>query len=1109
MLNIYYGTEYTDKSRFIFENISGRTLLLVPDQFSLQAERDAFYYLDAESLMDIRIVDFSTLGHKVVAQVGGRQLPLIDKYGRHMLLTKIMNEVSEELEIYRHMGWKNSFIDLMNTMISEMKRFGATPEDIGAAAEKIDGDGFLRYKLSDIQKIFTRYEEAIEGKYLDSEDYITFYGDKILDAPMIAEADIWIYGFDTFTPKNMQVIERLLMAARSVNVILTYDSGEYFSLTRYIMDSFMEMAAQRGIESHIKAIDGTPRVTAAGTAMQMASDPGSRADGEFPLTMAELSNPYEEAERAAAYILSLVRDHSYRYGDIVVVCNDLDVRGAMLRRTLTRWGIPVFTDKKRKVTHHSAVSFLLSLMELVAGGYSNEAVMRLVKSGVMDHSRDDIELLENYVTQYRIRGAAWKSPFTKGVGTYSEDELSHMEAIRESIIGTVETARRSIGSRNRAEVKIRGLYDFLDGEFGITERIETLMQRQKEMGLSEAAAETAQSWNVICRIMDQIIDTVGEERISNRELLTLMTAGFEEVEIGLVPISSDCVIIGTLQRTRFSRIRAMLVVGANEGVLPMGQEDQGLLSEREKTRLEDLGLTISKRDLIARKEESIAVYRMTYMPQERLYISCSRATAEGEAARPSEVFLKFRDICRDEDILTDLGAAPEVQGCLTTKEGSLAYMADALRIYGDGGRMDKDWLRVMNWYRDNESGMLESVRRGLMFSNVSDSIGEKFADALYRGDKAELEVSASQLEKYSSCPFAHFIRYGLKPEELRTYEIGAREIGDVYHECMMIFSRNLNSGLEAGMGIRDEGSPWMNVTREECDRQIGLILSGGLDGYREGLLSAGNAEKYKTGRITEICSRIAWTMVEQVRKGDIKEMGFEVPFGRGCRLPEIRVSAGSRDVLIRGKIDRMDLMGGQEESVRIIDYKTGSDTIDTEYFRKGYKLQLMIYLKAGMQGNQSLKPAGVFYFRIHDVDVNADTRKVEHGQEALEARVSESYKLQGIMLDDQELLSSMDTELEGSSSVVPVKFSKKTGTFVPSAGGMLLSEDEFRELTEAVDEQVERICGEICSGNISVSPKREKDRDMEGKVRTSCRYCGYKSICMFDTSFRGCRFQNV
>ncbi len=327
----------------------------------------------------------------------------------------------------------------------------------------------------------------------------------------------------------------------------------------------------------------------------------------------------------------------------------------------------------------------------------------------------------------------------------------------------------------------------------------------------------------------------------------------------------------------------MLVVGANEGVLPMGQEDQGLLSEREKTRLEDLGLTISKRDLIARKEEEHSrLQDDIYAAGETLH-KLQQGYGQGEAARPSEVFLKFRDICRDEDILTDLGAAPEVQGCLTTKEGSLAYMADALRIYGDGGRMDKDWLRVMNWYRDNESGMLESVRRGLMFSNVSDSIGEKFADALYRGDKAELEVSASQLEKYSSCPFAHFIRYGLKPEELRTYEIGAREIGDVYHECMMIFSRNLNSGLETGMGIRDEGSPWMNVTREECDRQIGLILSGGLDGYREGLLSAGNAEKYKTGRITEICSRIAWTMVEQVRKGDIKEMGFEGAFRAGMQ----------------------------------------------------------------------------------------------------------------------------------------------------------------------------------------------------------------------------------
>ena len=134
------------------------------------------------------------------------------------------------------------------------------------------------------------------------------------------------------------------------------------------------------------------------------------------------------------------------------------------------------------------------------------------------------------------------------------------------------------------------------------------------MGLAESAAETAQSWNVICGIFDQIVETVGEERISNEALLKLMTAGFEETEIGLVPVSSDCVIIGTVHRTRLSRLKALLVVGANEGVLPLGRGEEGLLSEREKDVLQDRELDFSMRDEITRQEEQLALYRTFCLP---------------------------------------------------------------------------------------------------------------------------------------------------------------------------------------------------------------------------------------------------------------------------------------------------------------------------------------------------------------------------------------------------------------------------------------------------------------------------------------------------------------
>ena len=111
-----------------------------------------------------------------------------------------------------------------------------------------------------------------------------------------------------------------------------------------------------------------------------------------PLTLVEASNMYSEADRAAAYVLRLVREEGLKFGDIAVVCNDTDVRGGIIRGLFTRWGIPVFMDRKRKVLHHRAVGFLLALMEIIAGGYRDEALMRLVKSGFVTENDDEAEL---------------------------------------------------------------------------------------------------------------------------------------------------------------------------------------------------------------------------------------------------------------------------------------------------------------------------------------------------------------------------------------------------------------------------------------------------------------------------------------------------------------------------------------------------------------------------------------------------------------------------------------------------------------------------------------------------------------------------------------------
>lgn len=1165
MLNIYYGGENIEKEKFIFEHIKGRSLLLVPDQFSLQAERDAFFYLDKTGLMDLAVVDFSALGHKILKEAGSPVPPLIDKYGRHMLLTRILEESDDALKIYKGVRGKNSFVERVNMLISEMKRSEVSVDMLREVSESLEDSSFLKYKLKDIVTLFSLYEEAIAGKYLDSEDYITFYGDKMLDSSLVAASDVWVYGFDTFTPKNMLVLERILKTARSLNIVMTWedaaktppersakvdagdpsqsgdaawpgdagflaadDREDLFSLTGFVIRNLVEMAEDLNEEVTCQAITGSGRDNLwSKTLREISVSPEAPLQEKDPrITAVCTSNIYAEADRAAAYILQLVREHGYRFGDIVVVCNDTGLRSGVIRRTFVRWGIPVFIDQKRKVIQHPVVGFLLSLLEIIGSGYRDSAVMQLIKSGFLGFAEEEQDALENYVQQFKIRGTLWKKPFSRMGDNYTAEDLNRFNELREQVVSVIETARDRIGKYNTAGEKIRGLYGFLADDFMMEDRIEAMAKAQQEAGFLDGAAETGQSWNVICRIFDQIVETVGEERLSGRALRQIVEAGLAEMEIGIVPVNPDSVLVGTMQRTRVGRVKALLVLGANEGLLPLQKTDEGLLSEREKAVLEEMDLEFSRTEDMVKQEERLAIYRTLSQPEERLYVSCSRIDETGGELRPSAVFRELENFLQsraesdDSVVLGDLEDG-EVTEIAVSPKGAISYLTDAFREYLEDGKLDEDWLYAGLWYGSHEPEEMERIRRGMEFDNEQNALGGQLADALYRGDRRAIEASASRLEKYSGCPFAHFISYGLRPEDLRVFEMGPREIGDIYHECIMKLSQRLTAGEDSFQGldavpvaITDPDSRWMKITQEECREEIRRILQEETGTYREGLLSSGRNESYRTERIVDICSRVAWAMIGQVRRGRIREMYFEQPFARGAQLPPIRVTTGEHEVLIKGKIDRMDVLempeheDGLETAVRIVDYKTGGDSVDVEHFRSGYKLQLMLYLKAATQ-KQEVKPAGVFLFKIREIDADADARTVVPGEAAAEERMEDAYKLEGIVLDDMDMIDSMDTEIGGASKVLPIKYVKKNGTYSGSSGGYLFSREEFEELSAQVDRQVDRICREICDGKIDIRPKKEKKKDMEGNYKTSCKYCSYKSICMFDTAFPGCRYERV
>ena len=168
----------------------------------------------------------------------------------------------------------------------------------------------------------------------------------------------------------------------------------------------------------------------------------------------------------------------------------------------------------------------------------------------------------------------------------------------------------------------------------------------------------------------------------------------------------------------------------------------------------------------------------------------------------------------------------------------------------------------------------------------------------------------------------------------------------------------------------------------------------------------------------------------------------------------------------------------------------------------------------------ALIPAGVFYYKIRDFNIDGDKDGIPDPDEPadLQKRMRKNYRMEGIVVNDAALIGAMDEKVakdsitaagKTESLVIPVKYDGKKKEYASVGGGHLLGTDEFRQLLEETQKQVQRICEEICQGEIGAVPKREKQTRMDGSRVSACQYCGFQSICGFDPAIPSCRYEEV
>ena len=955
----------------IKESKAERKLIIVPAQLTLSAEKALFDGFSAQGFFDIHVMSGNKLRGEILSKTGGPGRTPINTLGRSMILRKCAKE--NELEVYGDLVTSPDFLASVGDFIVQAKQNkfdGNIPEGLSEN---------LNRKLNDMKKISQSYEGYMAGKYIDSEDGLSFATGKVKDCSFIKSSELWFIGFYAFTKNEKEFLKALDEESLGCHVIL---------------DSPKE---------------------------------------EFPKTLQgvySFDNPYEEAINIASEILRLIREEGYEAEDIAILSGNISEDGPMYKRVFSSLNIPLYLDEKRSLMHLSSAGKIGSLLDILADGLYPSNVSAFI--GDPDFT--------NYVKSYHIKGKAFLESFKYGGEKKIAAEIKRDEFA--NLFGPFsEGFNRAVTVREKS----KALYDFMINGLKLPDEIKASAMAMAEDGYIDSSEEVLQAWPVIIGILDQAVELLGDEPISNEEYRDMIKNAFKDVKIGILPQESGCVSLGDIYRTKLSNVKALFVTSFKDGSIPRNSNSSGILTDDEIEKLEKAGLTLCKSAGQLLREDKIALFEAFEGPSEKLYITYANSDLEGKTTKPSY-------------LLSNLPLS-QMEGKIYTLE----ELTKKLRDFKSGGdELDLKWQAAAKSFANTER--YEAAVKGLLHRGGEESLSKKTKDQILRTDSA----SPSALEKYARCPFAYFVSYGLKADENFDFSIQPKDIGDIHHEVLNRLSRHLSSDNKSA---RDGDSLWQKITDEEIKDFVYKAIDQIKEEDGTGLLTKGPQEEYETNKVKEVALRFAINMVKQLRMGNVdqveSERNFEFFFG---------------GMKIYGKIDRLDTTKlSDKELVKVVDYKSGKAKFNPDLIRKGLSLQLMLYLESAT--SLGAKAVGSFYFHISDEAAKADI--LGEVSDKMTQKIAESYRLDGNFVEDIDCFMSLDkTVALGEKSLVVNK-------------NKAMAEAEYEQLRAEFRKSLTESINQLRAGNVSVKPKKLSS-DM-----SSCTYCKYKSICKFDPQIEG------
>src|SRR5699024_7554778 len=100
--------------------------------------------------------------------------------------------------------------------------------------------------------------------------------------------------------------------------------------------------------------------------------------------------------------------------------------------------------------------------------------------------------------------------------------------------------------------------------------------------------------------------------------------------------------MGDVDRSRTHKVKAIFIIGLNDGIYPSINKNEGFLGDDDRNYLKEKGIELAKGTLENLYDDKFNIYKAFTTAENMIFLSYSSADTDGSALRPSIYISKIK-----------------------------------------------------------------------------------------------------------------------------------------------------------------------------------------------------------------------------------------------------------------------------------------------------------------------------------------------------------------------------------------------------------------------------------------------------------------------------------